>query len=129
MVTGLRFGCIRLGKPQQSAYVERLNRTVRYECYRRIAGKASMRFGSSPHSGCTTTIITAHTWRWAILSQNSGWPWPLNSTSVASLKVALTISRTIARQPPFLYCLLDGEAHGSISTETTSSCSKALYKI
>lgn len=49
--------------------------------YPSITGRISTRSSSSPPSGCTTTIMTAQTWPWAALHQNSDWPWPRSSTS------------------------------------------------
>ena len=43
--------------PQQDTYVERSNRTVRYEWHRSITGKALSKFKSLQRSGCINTII------------------------------------------------------------------------
>ena len=67
--------------PQQNAYVERFNRTVRCEWLSQYYWQISTRFNCSRPIGCTTTIMIAHTRPWADLHQNSGWPWPRNSTS------------------------------------------------
>jgi len=63
------------GKPQQNGYIERFNRTVRYEGCPSTTGKIWMKSATSPRTGCMATIITAQTWPWVDLPRNSGWPW------------------------------------------------------
>jgi putative transposase len=73
---GIKLEYIQPGKPQQNAYVERFNRTVRYEWL------------SQYHWEDLDQVQRAATqWMWsynherpnmalAALPQNSGWPWP-----------------------------------------------------
>ncbi|MBR8217457.1 transposase [Burkholderia vietnamiensis] len=74
---GIRLDYIQPGKPQQNAYVERFNRTVRYECLLRYHWEDLGHCSDSRPTGCGLTITTARTWPWADLSQSSGWPRPL----------------------------------------------------
>jgi putative transposase len=67
---GIRMEYIQPGKPQQDGYVERFNRTARYEWLRSIALMQSRTFKTSRPDG------NARTWPWAGLPRNSGWPWP-----------------------------------------------------
>lgn len=62
---GIRLEFIQSGKPQQNAYVERFNRTVRYEWLSQYLGKAMRKFSSTQPSGCGNTITTDPIWPWA----------------------------------------------------------------
>lgn len=67
----VRLAYIQPGKPQQNAYVERFNRTVRHESLSQYnwAGLEALRRSScSPPGGCTTTVTTA--------PHGPGWPTP-----------------------------------------------------
>ncbi|WP_396902166.1 integrase core domain-containing protein [Burkholderia anthina] len=77
---GIRFDYLQPGKPQQNAYVERFNRTVRYECLSLYHWQDLTTCSVSRPTGCGLTIMTAKTWPWADLRQNSGWPRRLAST-------------------------------------------------
>lgn len=74
---GIRLDYIQPGKPQQNAYVERFNRTVRYEWLSQYHWEDfdhMQRFATD----WMCLITTARTWPWADLRQSSGWPWPLS---------------------------------------------------
>jgi hypothetical protein len=49
--------------------------------YPSTTGKTSMRYETTPPDGCGTTITSDQTQPLAATRPNSGWPWPLNSTS------------------------------------------------
>jgi transposase InsO family protein len=72
---GVTIQHIQPGQPQQNAYIERYNRTVRYEWLANISSKASNltavasnhlpasgRLKISPHNGSGLTTTTARTW-------------------------------------------------------------------
>ncbi len=73
---GIALQYIQPGKPQQIPYVERFNRTVRYEWLRSTTSKTSMKSEITQRSGTRLTITNAETWPWAASHQNSGWQWP-----------------------------------------------------
>ena len=75
---GIRLEYIEPGKPQQNAYIERFNRTARYEWLSQYSGKAWSRFGRQRPTGCGLTITSAQIWHWAAFTRSSGWPWPLS---------------------------------------------------
>lgn len=54
--------------------------------YPSITGKIWKKSDCSQPIGCSTAMITVPIWPWAALGGNSGWPWPLNSTSESPLK-------------------------------------------
>ena len=74
------FEHIQPGKPQQNAYVERFNRTVRYEWLSQYYWSDLDEVRSTPRCGCGTTTMNAQTWPCAGSPPNSGWPWPHSST-------------------------------------------------
>ena len=78
---GVRIDFIQPGKPQQNAYVERFNRTVRYEW-----------LAQYDFDRLSDMQDYATSWMWsynhdrpnmalAALPRNSGWPWLRSSTS------------------------------------------------
>lgn len=69
---GIRIEYIQPGNPQQNAYVERFNRTVRYEWLASTCSRISTKFRCSQLSGYGPTITNAQTWAWAELHQNNG---------------------------------------------------------
>ena len=48
--------------------------------YRSITGKAWKKFKTLQRDGCVNTMINVQTWHWAVLPQNSDWPWLLNES-------------------------------------------------
>ena len=44
-------------------------------------GQIWMKSGTSLPNGYGFTIMNVQTWHWTDLHRNSGWPWPLSSTS------------------------------------------------
>jgi putative transposase len=88
---GIALEYIQPGNPQQNAYVERFNRTVRYEWLSQYHWLIWMKFGHSPPSGCGNTITIAPTWLWEALPQSGIWPWLRNrSTSRSGGKWGVT---------------------------------------
>jgi putative transposase len=84
---GIKLEYIQPGKPQQNAYVERFNRTVRYEWLSQHYWADLQKFRCSLPSGCGNTITTARIWPWAASPPSSDWPWLHNpSTSRFSAK-------------------------------------------
>jgi transposase InsO family protein len=77
----IKIDFIQPGKPQQNAYVERFNRTVRYEWLAQYELTRWPICRTTQRVGCGPIITTAPTWPWAVSPQNSGWPWPRSSTS------------------------------------------------
>ena len=73
-----RLEYIEPGKPQQNAYIERFNRTARYEWLSQYLWEGRSRFGRQRPTGCGLTITSAQIWHWAALPRSSGWPWPLS---------------------------------------------------
>ena len=59
---GIALAHIQPGKPQQNAYVERYNRTVRHEWLGLYIFEASRRPSKLPRSGSGLTIPNAPTW-------------------------------------------------------------------
>jgi putative transposase len=77
---GIRIEYIQPGQPQQNAYIERFNRTARYDWLAQGCSTRLMRCRIRRPAGCGTTITNARIWPWAASPQISGWPWPLNAT-------------------------------------------------
>ena len=75
---GIRIDFIQPGQPQQNAYVERYNRTVRYDWLAHHLFENSMRSRILQPAGCGLTITTGPTWHLAASHQNRSLPWPLN---------------------------------------------------
>lgn len=73
---GICIDFIQPGQPQQNAYVERYNRTVRYDWLAHHLLKRSMRSGTLPLAGCGPTITTGPTWPLAESRQNRNWHLP-----------------------------------------------------
>jgi hypothetical protein len=48
--------------------------------YRSINGIAFTKFRTLQHKGYINTIINVRIWHWAVLPQNSDWPWLLNES-------------------------------------------------
>lgn len=61
---GIQLDYIQPGNPQQNAYVERFNRTVRYEWISQNHWSLLTKFRSMPRNGPGPTITTARTWPW-----------------------------------------------------------------
>ena len=73
---GVRIEYIQPGNPQQNAYVERFNRTVRYEW---LAQYLFESIGEVQEFATRWLWKYNHerpTWLWADSPRNSGWPWP-----------------------------------------------------
>jgi hypothetical protein len=65
--------------PQQNAYIERFNRTARYEWLSQYLWEDLEQVREGRPTGCGLTITNAQIWPWAVLHRSSGWPWPLSS--------------------------------------------------
>jgi putative transposase len=64
---------IQPGKPQQNAYVERYNRTVRYGWLAKHCSTASNRSSTRPLDGYGLTTTSARTWRSAASRRCKNW--------------------------------------------------------
>ena len=65
---------IQPGNPQQNAYVERFNRTVRYEWLSQYHSKSLSEVRPMPLHGCGLITTTAQIWNWVESPQSSGRP-------------------------------------------------------
>lgn len=86
-IRGIHIEHIQPGKPQQNAYVERFNRTVRYgwlSQYHWSDLDEVREYATQWMNGCGATTMNAQTWPWAASPRSSGWPWPHSSTSWSS---------------------------------------------
>ena len=90
---GIRLEYIEPGKPQQNAYIERFNRTARYEWLSQYLWEDWSRFGRQRPTGCGLTITSAQIWHWAALPRSSGWPWPLSFYSADCGKRGITVEK------------------------------------
>jgi transposase InsO family protein len=72
---GIAFQYIQPGKPQQNAYVERFNRTVRYEW---LSQHYWQELDEVRHHATQWPGRCVQTWCLATPHPNSDWPWPLN---------------------------------------------------
>ena len=74
---GIRIDFIQPGQPQQNAYVERYNRTVRYNWLAHHLFENSMRSRILQPAGCGLAITTGPIWDLVASHQNRSLPWPL----------------------------------------------------
>lgn len=72
---------IQPGKPQQNAYVERFNRTVRYEWLSQYHWSDLDEVREFATQWMCATTMSARTWPWAASPRNSSWPRPHSFTS------------------------------------------------
>ncbi|AWL07542.1 hypothetical protein DIR46_26035 [Massilia oculi] len=75
---GIRIDFIQPGQPQQNAYAERYNRTVRYDRLAHHLSRRSTKSRNFPHVGCGPTIMTGRTWPSAVSRPNKNLHLPLN---------------------------------------------------
>ena len=83
---GIRLDHIQPGKPQQNAYIEFYNRTVRHdwlnqELFSSLSDVQSRRVG-----GCGTIIMNVRIWLWAALRQSNGNAPKLHKTKMTLAK-------------------------------------------
>ena len=71
---------IQPGKPQQNAYVERFNRTVRYEWLSQHYWQSVDEVQDFATRWMYKYNNQRQTWHWAALPRNSDWPWLLNES-------------------------------------------------
>ena len=69
---GIQLQYIQPGKPQQNAYVERFNRTERYEWLSQYRWDDLDEVRLFAAQWMDTIITIGHTWPWAASHQNSG---------------------------------------------------------
>jgi len=77
---GIRIEHIQPGKPQQNAYVERYNRTVRYDWLSQSLFERLRTCRNRPRAGYGLTTTSVRTWRSAALRPCRNWHSPLSST-------------------------------------------------
>ena len=78
---GIAFLYIQPGKPHRMLTSSASTGLCATSGYRSTTGKTSMKSEITQRNGSGPTIMNAQTWPWAASHQNSGWPWPLSSTS------------------------------------------------
>ena len=72
---GIRFEYIQPGKPQQNAYVERFNRTVRYEWLSQYYWSSIEEVQDFATQWMWSCNHDRRIWPWAVSPQSSIWPW------------------------------------------------------
>ena len=77
---GIKLDYIQPGNPQQNAYVERYNRTVRYDWLAQLLFDSVEEVQESATRWLGLTTTSARTWRSAASPRCNDWHWPLSST-------------------------------------------------
>jgi len=71
----VRLEYIQPGKPQQNAYIERYNRTVRYDRLGQYLFETIQEVQVFSTFGCGHITMSTPTWRSAASPRNRSWPW------------------------------------------------------
>jgi transposase InsO family protein len=84
---GIRVEFIQPGKPQQNAYIERYNRTVRYDWLAHYCSTALTKFRTTLPAGSGPIITNAPTWPSVASHPTRNWPWPHSLYSQTASKM------------------------------------------
>lgn len=79
---GIRLEYIQPGKPQQNAYIERYNQTVRYDWLAQYLFESIEQVQELRHAGSGLITTNGQIWPSEASPLNRSWPWRPDSTSV-----------------------------------------------